>query len=362
MIKKEYLITLLNLYHFRVSRVWEELESHSFTDFDDSTFLHYLQGIIKDKRKQLKFNETEIQGAITKTTNIIRFCENNNIDIISFEDEIYPKEKMDLIPLKHRPIILYALGDVSLLKEEGIAIIGSRETDEEYFKIGIELGKKLSKKYVINSGLALGSDTSAHQGAMMGTRKTIAVLANGFNTIYPAANKELAADIAKKGGLLITEYPPFSQIRPYFFADRDRLQAALSKGTIVVQTGIKSGTMITVKYTRDYYKHLFVVEPLDDGNKYNDEGNYKLLEDEKTNPINLNTSLKEIENILTINLQPKTKIVTKKFVWKVVSDLFSTSYQLGNNKPIETIPKEYTVIKKTDTEVITTKEVEVPND
>lgn len=374
MIKKEYLITLLDLYHNRTARVWEELESNNLLEFTDIDFKNYLKTIIKDKRKNTFFNNAEINKAIEKTLNIIRFCEENNIQILSFEDYNYPKEKMDKIILSERPIILYAFGNISILKEEGLAIIGSRETDEEYFEIAVELGKNLSYKYVINSGLAIGSDTGGHKGALLGTGKTIAILANGLDTIYPAVNRKLAKEIVEKGGLLLTEYPPFTKVLPYYFANRDRLQAALSSGIIVVETGVKSGTMITVNYTKKYNKALFVVKPLTHEKKYNDKGNYELLKSPDTISINEDITVNEITELLEkskkqkLNFEnnekpkQKTKKVMKKYVWKIIEDLFFKSYQLGNNAPVEEIPKKYKIISRTKTEVITELEVTVISD
>jgi len=320
MIKKEYLITLLNLYYYRAARVWQEINENDFDQFSDQDFSRYLRTLIKDKRTKLPFEEVEIKKAIRLTVSIVQYCEENQIDIITFEDQKYPKNKLNLIPQMERPIVLYAKGNLSLLNKPGVAIIGSRETDEAYFKIGVELGKELSNNYVINSGLALGSDTAAHEGALLGTGQTVAILANGLNTIYPAINKKLSSEILAKEGLLLSEYPPFSKTQPYFFTERDRLQAALSLATIVIETGINSGTMITVKYTEKYGKNLLVVKPLNDGFNYNDKGNYELLKKQDVYEIFYPFKLPEIENFINTKkeiIKPNEKLVSKKSTKKV---------------------------------------------
>jgi DNA processing protein len=265
---------------------------------------------------------------------------------------------------------LYAKGNISLLCKQGVAIIGSRETDEAYFKIGIELGKELSNNYVINSGLALGSDTAGHEGALLGTGQTVAILANGLNTIYPATNKKLASEILAKEGLLLSEYPPYSKIQPYFFTERDRLQAALSLATIVIETGIKSGTMITVKFTERYGKNLLVVKPLNNGFNYNDKGNSELLKKQHVYEILYPFKFPEIENFINSKKEiiksdeklfskQSTKKVIKQFVWKIEHNLFGDiTYRRGLTNAVEEIPSDYKIISRSDEEIITEKEVD----
>ncbi|MFA7009880.1 MAG: DNA-processing protein DprA [Bacilli bacterium] len=370
MIKKEYLITLLNLYYYRISRVWHEINENDFGQFSGQDFSRYLRTLIKDKRKDLPFDELEINKAVRFTISVVQYCEENQINIITFEDQKYPKNKLNLIPQMERPIVLYAKGNISLLCKQGVAIIGSRETDEAYFKIGIELGKELSNNYVINSGLALGSDTAGHEGALLGTGQTVAILANGLNTIYPATNKKLASEILAKEGLLLSEYPPYSKIQPYFFTERDRLQAALSLATIVIETGIKSGTMITVKFTERYGKNLLVVKPLNNGFNYNDKGNSELLKKQHVYEILYPFKFPEIENFINSKKEiiksdeklfskQSTKKVIKQFVWKIEHNLFGDiTYRRGLTNAVEEIPSDYKIISRSDEEIITEKEVD----
>lgn len=105
MIKKEYLITLLNLYYYRATRVWQEINENDFDQFSDQDFSRYLISLIKDKKKKIPFEEVEIKKAIRLTISIVQYCEENQIDIITFEDQKYPKNKFNLIPQMERPIV-----------------------------------------------------------------------------------------------------------------------------------------------------------------------------------------------------------------------------------------------------------------
>ncbi|MCL2540774.1 MAG: DNA-processing protein DprA [Firmicutes bacterium] len=159
------------------------------------------------------------------------------------------------------PYVLYCKGDVGLLKSKSIAIVGSRKCTR-YGREQSELFAKTIAKHgiAITSGLSDGIDTAAHKGAMAAENgKTIAVLAGGLNSIYPATNQELSEQIANGGGLLVTEMRPSSKPQLYSFPRRNRIIAALSLGVFVPEMGGKSGAMYTVNYASEYGKELFVL-------------------------------------------------------------------------------------------------------
>jgi len=101
---------------------------------------------------------------------------------------------------------------------------------------------------VVVSGLAAGCDTEAHWGCIEAGGKTVAVLAHGLNMIYPEENKDLADSVINSGGCLVTEYRPSEEPEKEHFIARNRIQAALSKGVIVVESEIAGGTMHTARY------------------------------------------------------------------------------------------------------------------
>lgn len=188
------------------------------------------------------------------------------VGIITYYDTEYPEilrnctdEEGKLDP----PLVLYYRGDINVLTMPGVAVIGTREPTPNGIKAGKFFASEFAKRgYNIISGLAIGCDTTGHEGALEATGVTTAFLANGLDwkSIYPKENLRLAQDIVSKGGLLLSEYPIGQNCGRYGLVARDRLQAGLAKATIVVQTGVKGGTMHAVNATLASGKPLFAVE------------------------------------------------------------------------------------------------------
>lgn len=122
----------------------------------------------------------------------------------------------------------------------GVAIIGTRNPTPEGITAGEFLGEYFgSKGFNVVSGLAKGCDTAAHRGCLKGKGFTTAIVAHGLHTVYPKENKGLAVEIIASGGVLMSEYFTGTGSLSNYFIERDRLQAGLSKATIVVQMGLK---------------------------------------------------------------------------------------------------------------------------
>ena len=131
------------------------------------------------------------------------------------------------------------------------------------------------QKINIVSGLAKGIDSMAHKGTILAREKTIAVLGNGLDTIYPAENVYLAKEILKNGGAIISEYPLGEKPQKQNFPERNRIVSGMSKGIIVVEAKEKSGTIITVDFALEQGRDVFVVPG--DINKENSKGTNKLI-------------------------------------------------------------------------------------
>ena len=178
------------------------------------------------------------------------------VDVLSISCPDYPHE---FRKLKDPPAILYCKGDMSLLnRRTKIAIVGTRNPT----LVGSSIAKKTAaalagKDVVIVSGLALGIDSQAHLGCISVDGKTISILVD-VEKVSPAQNRNLADNILKKGGLLIAENPPGERIFPQLFAKRDRLQSALSKALIVVETSIDGGTMHAARAAKDMNIPIYV--------------------------------------------------------------------------------------------------------
>ena len=160
---------------------------------------------------------------------------------------------------KYPPPVIYIKGNEKLLKEPQIAIVGSRQPTPG----GRVNAKKFSCEIVkagllVNSGMALGIDTVAHDTALENHGTTVAVIATGPDKIYPAKNKPLAERIAEQG-VLISEFPVGTEPIPANFPRRNRLISALSFGVVVIEAGIQSGALITARLAAEQGKDVFAV-------------------------------------------------------------------------------------------------------
>jgi len=201
------------------------------------------------------------------------------IKYISYFDENYPRRVKDSLMNKTPdfPIILYYLGDISILNsDKTCSIIGTREPSSKAISIGLELSKHMTKlDYVVISGLAEGCDTLGHKGCLEENGKTVAIVGTGLDVVFPKSNETLFKQIINNGGLAISEYPVGFNGAAYSFVQRDRLQASFSDVIIPIQTSVKGGTMHAAKAAVEKYgRKLYVVSPnlIDDGdcsgNKY----------------------------------------------------------------------------------------------
>ncbi|ASK63504.1 DNA-protecting protein DprA [Virgibacillus phasianinus] len=177
--------------------------------------------------------------------------------ILTVVDELYPTV---LKTIKDPPLVLYALGDLSLLKQTpALSVIGTRlPSQNARNKMKLILPALLQEKWVIVSGMAMGIDSFAHQFALGNNGKTIAVLGGGFQHIYPKQNITLFDQITKKG-LVLSEYPPNQSPAKHHFPERNRIISGLSFGTLVVEAKEKSGTLITVDQALDQGREVYAI-------------------------------------------------------------------------------------------------------
>lgn len=177
--------------------------------------------------------------------------------IITIQDKNYPEM---LKNIKDPPLVLYALGDLSLLQHKpAISVIGTRKPSSEAGSKTAQIIKPLiQRNWVIISGLARGIDSYAHRIALLNQGKTIAILGCGLEHIYPAENCSLFKQIAEYG-LLLSEYPPHVRPKPYHFPERNRIISGLSFGILVIEATSKSGTLITVDQALDQGREVYAV-------------------------------------------------------------------------------------------------------
>ncbi|MFK7795233.1 MAG: DNA-processing protein DprA [Gammaproteobacteria bacterium] len=159
------------------------------------------------------------------------------------------------------PPILYASGNIELLDHFAcLAIVGGRKSSSLGQSLAFDFSSKLAAMDVlIVSGLAKGIDKQAHQGALSNDRgKTIAVLANGLDSIYPPQHRLLTHEITSRG-LLLSEFPPGVSPLPQHFPRRNRIISGLCHGTVVIEAAAKSGSLITARYALEQGREVFAV-------------------------------------------------------------------------------------------------------
>ena len=251
-----------------------------------------------DDLKRSGVRENDIMEALNKseqTKEIISTID--GLNIITIYDDDYPERFNDLGNSK--PVILYAIGNVSLLREQTMAIIGTRHPGEHTRNVGRRFINRVvkEKNLVIVSGLALGCDMIAHEEVLNCNGRTIAVLPSGFNMISPKSNIPLARQIVKNGGLILTEYDPQIEVNRFTPVQRDALVAALSDKVFVLECGIKSGTMHTVKHALKMRKPIAVLDGTDSIGDFsgNEEILNKLLGVEISNEDDLDMFMSGIE-------------------------------------------------------------------
>ena len=230
--------SVINLINFSIAQRLSTLEELSEVDSSELP-LRTTPSALTELFKSKGFHA--IRDGIKRD---IRDWKLKNIEAIVFGSEQYPKQ---LLKLNNPPPFLFYKGDLKLLKHPlPIAVVGTRKNTSIGEKITIRTIEEFAKyNYSVVSGLALGIDTIAHRSAINSNIPTIAVLVD-IENVAPKENQDLANEILKKEGLLVSENPPGTKIIPAFFAKRDRIQAGLSAGVFAIETAIDGGTMHAV--------------------------------------------------------------------------------------------------------------------
>jgi DNA processing protein len=177
-------------------------------------------------------------------------------ELIAWDDPDYPKA---LLELGNAPVVLFYVGRRELLNRAALAIVGSRHATPQGVDTARAFALALSSAgLTIVSGLALGIDAAAHEGALLGAGSTIAVVGTGLDRVYPARHRALAHAIAMQGGLL-SEFFPGTPPRKENFPRRNRLLSGLSRGVLVVEATVSSGSLITARLAGEQGRDVFAI-------------------------------------------------------------------------------------------------------
>lgn len=270
-------------------RTVEALGALSTEFIDDCNlydFFSWAKLRLKRKRSIQLFTSKDLALALQEAEKKLEQTQKAGINWVTIYDPNYPAVLRDVRSEDGKrsaiPVLIYYKGNLQLLSYPSIAIIGSREALPQSEKAASFLAYSFASRGLnIVSGLALGCDTAAHIGALKtGTGKTIAVLGNGLDTIYPPQNTDLAAEILEQGGLLLSEYEMGTNAANYTFVERDLIQAGVSKAVIVAQTRIDGGSMHAAIAASFVGKRVYAVKYTDPQLNRSDcnDGNHELVQ------------------------------------------------------------------------------------
>ena len=202
-----------------------------------------------------------------------------NVRILTWLDAAYPDTLRDL---SSAPLCLYCAGDASLLRQTQVAIVGTRAASVYGAEQARRFAHRLAQAGIhVTSGLAEGIDSAAHEGALLGgaegSGRTLAAVGTALDCLYPTSRKPLAREIARSGGLVLSEYPFGRHGDAKTFPQRNRIIAALARATLIVETAARGGTLITADFAKDFGRALYAIPGRVDWPGF--AGNHKLLRD-----------------------------------------------------------------------------------
>ena len=281
---------------------------------------------------------------------ILRYCRQKKIDIISFRDKRYPSR---LRNIQDPPALLYVLGKMPNMDERlCIGMVGTRKMSEygrdTAYTISYELA---AANAVIVSGMALGIDGVSACGALASGGETVAVLGCGISVVYPKEHGKLMDEIAKNGAV-ITEYPPFERPHGYNFPKRNRIISGLCQGVLIVEGSEGSGALITAKKAIDQGRELFALPGKI--NESNSDGPNELIKNGALVALSADNILEHYDflyhdciNYRGLRKAKAGKVTVDKAIAKYgVADIYSRSksYRVESPKAddarVEAIPEE----------------------
>lgn len=249
----------------------------NYVDSPESLFLHPDRWPISDsiRRTVREMNYLGEQHPVhRKALQQLEWAEQQSNCLITVEDDAYPGSFQALIDA---PLLLWGRGNPNVLNSMQIGVVGSRNASANALRHTTFISDYLANNgLTITSGGATGVDTASHQAALDAHGNTIAVLGCGVDVVYPKHNRKLF-DRISQNGLVISEYPLGTMPKPGLFPRRNRIISALSEAIIVIEAGLKSGTLTTAQHALEQGKDIFVL-PGDIANP-NNAGSHKLIQE-----------------------------------------------------------------------------------
>jgi DNA processing protein len=237
-------------------RRWSRAQKHGLLQAYESPSRIYATGLDKLKQAVGGFQSNDAKISDHRLELDLQWLSQPSHNLIMLGAPDYPTL---LNEISDPPIALFAIGNLNLINEPKIAIVGSRRPTPIGAQIASRLASGLAEfGIVVTSGMALGVDAIAHQAALDVGQTTIAVMACGLDLVYPQRHRRLFDEIAHKG-LLISEYPPGVPATKYAFPQRNRIVSGLSYGVLIVEAAERSGTLITARLAAEQNREVMVV-------------------------------------------------------------------------------------------------------
>lgn len=313
-----------------------------FRDSEESIFR-----LVREKLKRAKIGEFSKDSILKKADTIIKDSRKRNIDIVSIFDKEYP---FFLKQIDNPPYIIYTKGNKDKIRQNSVAIVGTREPTDESKKYAFDMAAKLSALNItVVSGMARGVDTLAHSGALQALGNTLAVLGCGIDIVYPAENVRLYEKVIEQG-CIVSEFSTGTRPDKRHFPLRNRIISALSYATIMVEASSKSGALITTNYALEQNKEVYIAPYVETDKAY--YGNHKLYKDGAKIVHCIEDILEDFDHIFSLDEDYKTAkaryyeggIINKEEqnIKKIyINKVYSKEIE---NKKVENIDKK--VIKK----------------
>nr|MDA8166095.1 DNA-processing protein DprA [Desulfobacteraceae bacterium] len=227
--------------------------------------------------------------------------------ILTWDHPAYPPL---LRTIPDPPLLLYTKGDLACLSQPGLGVVGARAATSYGRQVAQDMAFQLARKgLVIISGFALGIDTAAHQGALRAGGRTVAVLGNGLDMVYPEQNRKLFDKIAETG-TLVSEYPLGTTPDAFRFPARNRIISGLALGVLVVEAAKRSGSLITAHLALEQGREVFAVPGRVDS--WKSEGAHRLLQEGAKLVFRAEDILEELPHGLTGLLAAKPEAVPRE--------------------------------------------------
>lgn len=256
---------------------------------------HDMKAVLPDATPRLVESFNDVSEAMRRAEEELEFDEKHNIEPLVYGHENYPERMREC---DDAPAVLFYRGTASLNKRRVVSIVGTRHCTvygQELIRRFVMELKRLCPEVLIVSGLAYGVDINAHRESLKNGIETVGVLAHGLDYLYPTAHRDTAAEMLNHGGLA-TEFMTHTNADKMNFVRRNRIIAALADATIIVESAVKGGGLITADIAQSYGRDVFAF-PGNVGMAYS-EGCNNLIRDNKAGLI---TSANDFANAMGWN-------------------------------------------------------------